>query len=138
MSGSDPTIVDEEIVVLRIPSGAPWFEPPDRVSSANFKLDRRRGERGLSVYRLSVVSPAEVLTRPGAIPGSFLVAASVGSIRALRNAEGTPLSLDVLADDDEGRNPGHAEIRGPEAGKLSPSASRALQRLFERLPDADA
>ncbi len=98
MPGPDDTIADDEVVLLRIPPTAPWFEPPDRVSSANFKLDRRRAEQGLSVYQQSAVSPDQLLNRPDAIAGSRVVAARVGDIRALRNAADVPLKLDVFPD----------------------------------------
>lgn len=31
-------IPDEEILFRRIPPTTPWFEPPDRISTVNFKL----------------------------------------------------------------------------------------------------
>lgn len=128
---SDQEIGDDEIVFRRVPQSTPWFEPPDRITTANYKLDRRRHEMGLSVYRKEIVSPDEVLSQPDAIPGSFLTSASVGDIRNLKNGKGEDLNLDVIAVDDED-NPGHAEIRGPEPGKLAPAASKALQNLFNR------
>lgn len=124
-------VPDDEIVFRRIPSSAPWFEPPDRITSANFKLAPK--EEGKSVYRASLLTGEELLTRSDAIPGSFLAQATVGEIRRLENAKGEPLGLDVVAIADE-TDPGHAEIRGPTAGKLSPAASRALQRLFTLVP----
>ena len=118
---------DSEILLRRIPPGSPWFEPPDRIASFNFKLKPR--EMGLSVYRERIVSRQEVLEMPQAIPGSLLAWATAGEIRALKNAAGQPLDLDVIAVADE-RDPGHAEIRGPESGKLSTSAAKALNKLF--------
>jgi hypothetical protein len=122
---------DDEIVFRRIPASHPWFEPPDRISTANYKLDSRRNEQGLSVYRNDVVSADEVLTRPEAVPGSFLTFAKVGDIRSLKNGKGEDLDLDVIAVDDDD-NPGHAEIRSPEPGKLSSAAAKALRGLFQR------
>ena len=125
MSGQG--LPDDEVLLRRIPPGAPWFEPPDRVSTYNFKL--RKGELGISVYRRSVVSEEEVLGMRGAIRGSFVLSAGVRHIRELKNAEGISLRLDVVAVDDKD-TPGHAEIRGPKPGKLSRSASQALRKLF--------
>jgi hypothetical protein len=126
---SDGRIADDEIVYRRIPPVMPFFEEPDRITSANFKLDHREGELGLSVYRASQVTADDVLRMPNAVPGSRIVAATVGDIRALKGGDGQPLRLDVFPDDDEG-NPGHAEIQGPKPGELSRSASKGLQRLF--------
>ena len=50
-----------------------------------------------------------------------------------RTPKASRSSLDMVAVDDE-MDPGHAEIRGTEPGKLSSSASRALKKLF-RLAD---
>lgn len=124
-------LADDDRVYRRIPRAAPWFEEPATITSANFKLDRRRGDLGLSVYRSSVVTAADVLAKPAATPDSFVVSARVGDIRALCNAEGLPLKLDVVAIDDE-HDAGHAEIRGLSPGTLSPAASKALRDLFLR------
>lgn len=129
----DQQVSDDEIVYCRIPRSTPWFEPPDRLSTANFKLNKRRGDIGLSVYQSSIVTAEQVLAKPDAIPGSLIAAARVGDIRRLVNGLGEPLHLDVVAVDFED-NPGHAEIRGPIAGQLVPAASKALRDLF-RLVD---
>jgi hypothetical protein len=118
-------LADDEIVYCRIPRSAPWFEEPDQVTSVNFKLDRRRGDLGISVYRAAVVTADEVLAKPDAIPRSLVTQATVGANRALRNGTGEPLNLDVIRVDDE-QDPGHAEIRGPVPPKLAPAASKAL------------
>jgi hypothetical protein len=136
---SDPQVDDDEWVAIRIPPTSPWFEPPDRVSSANFKVDHRRQESGLSVYRLKIVTATDILSRTGVIQGSFLVVASVKAIRSLCNAIGNPLWLDVISDDDAGRNPRHAEIRvkwWTEQEKMPSSAAKALQRLFVRYEES--
>jgi len=124
---SGQRVPDDEVLLRRIPPGDPWFEPPDRVSTYNFKL--RKDELGISVYRRSVVSEEELLGMRGAIRGSFVLSTGARHIRDLKNAEGISLRLDVVAVDDED-DPGHAEIRGPKPGKLSRSASQALRRLF--------
>jgi hypothetical protein len=123
-------IADDEAVYCRIPRSAPWFQEPDEVTSANFKLDRRRGDLGISVYRSTVVTPQQVLEKPDAIAGSLIVEAPVGAIRRLCNGVGQPLDLDVIRIDDE-QDPGHAEIRGPQPGRLAPAASKALADLFK-------
>lgn len=129
---SDERIADDEVLYRRIPPTERWFEPPNRITSANFK-PRRRGdgtsEEGLSVYRAALVSPADVLRKPDAIPGSRVAAAKAGDIRALQNGAGNPLHLVVLAVDDE-NNPGHAEIRAETPGRLNQSAAKALRGLF--------
>ena len=125
MSGEP--VHDDEVLLRRIPPGDRWFEPPNRVSTFNFKL--RKGESGLSVYRGGTVREEELLGMPGTIEGSFVLTAGAAEIRRLTDAEGNPLGLDVVAVDEE-QNPGHAEIRGPEPGRLSRAASRALRGLF--------
>ena len=115
--------------IAAFPALYPGSRPPDTITSANFKLDRRRGDLGLSVYRASIVSSEEVLTKPAATPNSMVVSARVGDIRALRNSHGELHRLDVVVINDE-NDPGHAEIRGPVTGKLSAAASKALRDLF--------
>lgn len=126
---ADERISDDEMVFRRIPPLDAFFEEPDRITSANFKLDRRKSEQGLSVYRATIVCPAAVLAKPEAIPGSKISSAVVRDIRQLRSSTGGWLELDVLIVDDED-NPGHAEIRGPQPGRLIESASKALRDLF--------
>ncbi|MBI4603645.1 MAG: hypothetical protein HY721_16960 [Planctomycetes bacterium] len=123
-------VLDSEVLLRRIPPGEAWLEPPDRLTSANFKLDRRRNEQGLSVYREKLVTVEDVLKKPGAIHGSRIAAATAGDVRALRNAEDQPLGLEVVPCEDA-TDVGHAEIRGTQPGRLSASASRALSRLFK-------
>ena len=125
-------LADDEVIVRRIPPGPEYIEPTGEFTSVNFKL--RHGDFGLSVYRLSIVAAAEVLVKPEAIPNSRLAYCTVGEIRDLTNTQGDPLSLDVLATDDD-VDPGHAEIRGPDAGRLSRSASKAIKRVFRWLEE---
>ncbi len=127
---SDRQIPDDEIVYRRIPPGIDFFAEPDRVSTNNFKLDKNRGDQGLSVYCHSVVSPDQILKKSDAVSGSRIAAAKVGDIRTLHGGDGKHLLLDVIVVDDDA-DPGHAEIRGPEAGKLSRSAGKALRDLFK-------
>ena len=121
---SKRTIADDEVLYRRIPPVLPWFEPPDRFTSANFKL--RDNELGLSVYRASIVDVATVLSKPEAIADSKVAQATAAQIRAARNGKGEPLGLDVVAVNDE-NNPGHAEIRGT----ISTATARALKKLFK-------
>ena len=79
-------IPDEEVVYRRVPFTPPWFEN-DAVTTANFKLDKRRGDLGISIYRKTVVTVDDVLSKPGAIPGSLVTQATVGAIRGLRNGK---------------------------------------------------
>lgn len=125
---SDQKLSDEEILYRRIPSGSRWFEPPDRLTSANFKL--RRGESGLSVYRASIVSKEEVLAGTSVCPGGLLAATTVGDVRRAVNASGEPLDLDVVVTGDED-DPGHAEIRSPHSKKLSNAAAKSMKGFFK-------
>jgi hypothetical protein len=127
---SEQPIADEELVDRHIPNAEKWFEPPDRMTSANFKL--RKGELGLSVYRARLVTVGDVLSRLGSA-GSHVAQSQVGTIRSARNAAGDDLHLDVIAVDDE-TNPGHAEIRGPQPGKIPAAAAKALRDLFRLVP----
>lgn len=129
MSGTE--LGDDELVYRRIPPGSQWLEPPDRISSFNFKL--RKDENGVSVFRASVLTPQQVLTLPEAIPDSMIAMARVGDIRELKDGKGKDLKLVVVADDDE-NNPGHSEIRGPMPGEMASAASNALRKLFKLVP----
>lgn len=124
-------LADEEIVVRWVDRTNPdKFQPPDRISTANFKL--RMGESGLSVFRLSVRSPASILASETSGRGDyFFISARVGRIRLATNAEGKSLNLDVIADEQHGLKPGHALI----VGEFTKSVPKALRDLFERLPD---
>lgn len=128
----DAQIPDEEVVYRRIPPVMPFFEEPDRVTPANFKLDHRVNELGLSVYRESIVTPDQVLAMEMAIPGSRITAARVGDIRKLQGGDGKWLQLDVIIANDD-NDPGHAEIRSPQPGVLTNSAAKALRGLFKLL-----
>ena len=65
---SDAPIASSEILYRRIPPGTNWFEPPDRISSMNFKL--RPGELGLSVYRAGAVDVQGVLSKRKPCPAA--------------------------------------------------------------------
>lgn len=125
---SDGQIADDEVLYRRIPSGKDWFEPPDRISSGNFKL--KDDELGISVYQAGIVNAAGVLSKPEAKPGSRVAAATAGAIRAARDGNQKALNLDVLPCNDE-NDPGHAEIRGPIPGVISSAAAKALRKLFK-------
>jgi hypothetical protein len=121
-------IADDEIVYRRIPPGNAWLDTSGRITSGNFKLRHKAGELGISVYRASQVTPAELLSRPEAISGSRIAEAAAGDIRRLRHVDGTSLNLDVVIDD--ANDPGHAEIRYTPPGRLPARASKELARLF--------
>jgi hypothetical protein len=123
-------IADDEVLFRRIPPGTRWFEPPNRITSANFKLRKNLNELGLSLYRASKVSPSDILHKPGAIPDSLIAQATVGNIRKLTDGNGKPLGLDVVVVNDE-NDPGHAEIRGPVPGVITNSAAQSLRQLFK-------
>ncbi len=124
----DGRIADHEVLYRRIPPGETWFQPPSRISSCNFKL--RPGESGISVYRAIAIDLAGVLNKPEAVEGSRVAETTAGQIRATRNGKGDPLRLDVIPVNDE-NDPGHAEIRGPDCGKISGGAAKALSKLFK-------
>lgn len=56
-------IPDDEILYRRIPPGRPWIDAAD-VTTANFKLNRKSGEEGISVYRKAIISADHVLALP--------------------------------------------------------------------------
>ena len=131
---SDGRIPDDEVLYRRIPIVEGWFQPPDRITSSNFKL--RDDELGISVYRASIVDAANVLNRPEVKVECRVAAATAGQIRVAKNGKGEPLHLDVIPVDDED-DPGHAEIRYRDPtselidpGKISKSAANALRSLF--------
>ena len=124
---SERTIADDEVLYRRIPPGKDWFEPPDRISSFNFKLPPDK--LGISVYRAITVDVAGVLSAPRAIPGSGVARATAGQIRAAQDGNGNPLALDVVPVDDE-NDPGHAEIRGPALKERPKIAAKALRKMF--------
>ena len=121
------TIADDEVLYRRIPPGDDWFEPPDLISSLNFKL--RPNELGISGYLATTVDVAGVLSKAGAIAGSRVAQATVGQIRNARDGKGNPLHLDVVSVNDE-NDPGHAEIRGPVLRTNARIAAKALKKLF--------
>jgi hypothetical protein len=125
---SDGRIADDEVLYRRIPPGERWFQPPDRISSYNFKL--RDGEVGLSGYRARVVDASGVLSKPEAIAGSRVAQATAGQVRAAKDGKGDLLGLDVVAVNDE-KEPGHVEIRGPIPGVISDSAAKALKKTVQ-------
>lgn len=75
----DEKIPDDEVLLRRIPPGERYFEPPNRISSFNFKL--RKGEKGLSIYRERYITADELLKKQDAIPGSFVVKATAKELR---------------------------------------------------------
>jgi hypothetical protein len=125
---SDRHIADDEVLYRRIPPGSSWFEPPDRISSFNFKL--RVGEIGLSLYRAAAVNASDLLRKPGAIDGSKVAQATAGQIRAAQDSRGNPLHLEIVPVN-EVNDLGHAEIRGLVLSEHSNIAAKALKKLFK-------
>ena len=121
---ADGRIAPDEVVYRRIPPKHSHFQPPDRMTSANFKLGS--GDSGLSVYRAKSVDVAAVLSKPQASPGSMVAQATVGEIRAAENSKGEALNLEVVPVNDE-NYPGHAEIQGV----ITSAAARALKKIFK-------
>jgi len=125
---SDGQIADDEVLYRRIPSGESWFQPPDRITSGNFKL--QGDELGISVYRAVAVDAAGVLSDSRAKPGSRVAQTTAGQVRAARDGKGNPLNLDVVSINDE-NDAGHAEIRGSALGVYPSIAAKALRDLFK-------
>lgn len=122
-------MLDDEMLVRWFVPRKDWYEPPNRPTTLNFKL--RQDERGLSVYRLSRTTESALRTRY-AIPATALfLTASVGDVRALAKADGTPLNLDVEPDNPDHANPGHAVIVSPD-GSISAAAAKALRDCFAK------
>lgn len=127
-------IPDYELVYRRIPNRSEWFEPPDKITSHNFRL--RTGETGLSVYRANFVTPTELLLR-GNMPEGRIAFATAGAIRNLENPQGESLGLTVVEADDE-REQGHAEIRHSGSANFTKAVSKALRDVFQLLERKDA
>lgn len=132
---SDDMIADDEVLYRRIPLGKNWFEPPDRIASGNFKL--KDDELGISVYRAAIVNLANVLNRPEVKHECKVAATTAGRIRAVNNADGKSLNLDVVPVNDE-NDPGHSEIRFRDpttgeivSGKISKSVAKAIRDCFK-------
>ncbi len=121
-------VADDEILWRRIPRVEPYFRLPDEIGAMNFKL--RRDEAGISVYRAALTTAERVLESGGDFAEYFLVEATAGEIRTLCNSTGEHAGLDVVPDDPDAANAGHAMIIGPVAGKLTKSTSKALRDLF--------
>lgn len=71
------SLSDDESVYRRIPPGETWLDWSGNITSGNFKVRHKAGELGISVYRASRVTPAEVLAKPDAIAGSRVAVATV-------------------------------------------------------------
>jgi hypothetical protein len=125
---AEKNISDDEVVYRRIPPGENWFQPPDRVTSGNFKLSP--DEIGISVYREKIIDRSAILSHPKTIPGSRLTKATAKEIRELTNAQGELCGLDIIPIDDE-NDPGHAEIRVVPPNRFTQSVSKALKSLFK-------
>ncbi len=113
-------IGDEESVLRHIPGGTTWQAVGPRITSKNFEL--RPGETGVSVSRIALTTPEQLLARIGnTTTGSRIAIASVEAIRAL--------GLDVVPDPKD-YDHGHAEIRPLTADLGGHSLRRQLAALF--------
>ena len=118
-----PYIPNEEILLIRVPTGSCWITEGPRVTSANF--DPKPDETGISASRRSITSPAQSLELAPE-PTSFRVATlAVVSVRELGlQVEPDPTPQDA----------GHAEIRPANKLRSSRSLRRKLARACELLP----
>lgn len=132
------SLADDETVFRRIPRWESHFSPPNYVTSANFKLNLKAHEEGISVYMASLRTPESVLAVAELPSGSFLLRAMVKDIRNLRNTLNESLELEVFEVPIEGDS-GHAEIRKqPPGSRITPSVAKALRDIFvECLKDPD-
>jgi hypothetical protein len=116
-------IDDEEILLRHIPGGELWQAPGPRITSANFQLRHDKGETGVSVTRLVMTTPKQLLERVGgsAEKGSRIASANVGEVRAL-GLKVVPRPLDA--------DPGHAEIQSDAVDLDSRAIRKKLAMLF--------
>jgi hypothetical protein len=117
-------VADDELLFRHIPGGLQFQYPPDNpITSQNFRL--RPGERGLSVSRSALTTPAAVLARLGdPAKGSRIAACRAADLRDL----GFEVVPDRLDDD-----PAHALIL-PGSNDLSARTPRKrLANLFQFL-----
>lgn len=126
---ADPEdVVDDDEVVYRLIQPYPsWFEPPDTINSSSFKLEKKKNEIGLSVFRASMATPDDVRSFCKADDSYHVAGALVRDIRNAVKGDGKALNLDVVRVDVEPPLPGHSEIRGDITG----AASRKLAKIFK-------
>jgi len=120
---SEPVPVgDDEVILRHVPGGTAWQAPGPRITSGNCKLRNDRGETGVSVTRLRLTSPEQLLHHVRATAESRVAAAPVGAIRALglRVVE-RPLPHDQ----------GHAEIQSDTASLEDHLIRKQLAGLFQ-------
>ena len=99
-----------------------------RITSANFQLRRDKGETGVSVTRLGMTSPEQLLRRVGGSVerGSRVAGAKAGEVRTLGlSVVPRPLETDA----------GHAEIQSDAASLESRAIRKKLAMLFHFLPE---
>src|ERR1700730_11417887 len=116
-------IGDDEFLLRHIPGGTLWQAPGPRITSANFQLRHDRNETGVSVTRLNITSPQQLLQLVGGTveQGSRFASVRAGDVRAL----GLRVIPKPLADD-----PGHAEIQSGEASLDDHACRKKLDLLF--------
>lgn len=125
MSPTDP-VADVEVILRHIPGGTTWQAPGPRITSKNFEL--RPGETGVSVSRIAITSPDQLMARLGdPAKGSRIAAGAVAEVRNL--------GLEVVPDPKD-YDLGHAEIRSATADLGDQTVRRQLAKLFQFLPVA--
>ena len=124
----DP-IDDEEYFLRHIPGGEPWQASGPRITSANFQLRHDKGETGVSVTRLGMTSPDQLLQlMAGSLErGSRIACVKVGDVRALGlSVVPRPLETDS----------GHAEIQSQTASLDHRAVRKNLAMLFQFLSES--
>lgn len=117
-------VANDEIILRHIPGGTTWQAPGPRITSKNFEL--RQGETGISVSRIGITSPDQLMARLGnPATGSQIAAGAVAEVRNL--------GLEVVSDPKD-YDLGHAEIRSGKTNLSDQTVRRQLAKLFQFLP----
>ena len=125
MSATDH-VADDETILRHIPGGTTWQAPGPRITSKNFEL--RPGETGVSVSRVAITSPDQLMARLGDPSKGSRIAA--GAVAEVRN-----LGLEVVPDEKD-YDPGHALICSATADLQDQTVRRQLAKVFQFLPVA--
>lgn len=121
-----PPIDDDEIILRHIPGGTTFQAPGPRITSVNFRPRKVIGETDISVNRLRLTSPEQLLILAHGDPakGSRITWTTAAAIRALGVA--------VVPSPIEPHDPGHASLQSTDAADLeNQSVQRALSKLFQ-------
>src|SRR5260221_10707215 len=120
-------IADDEYLLRHIPGGTLWQAPGPRITSANFQLRHDQNETGVSVTRLKITTPEQLLNLVGGSveKGSHVASVRAGDVRAL----GLRDIPKPVAED-----PGHAEIQSDTATLDDHACRKRLALTFQFVP----